>query len=82
MRKGPAFKPFAAGGRRTIVAILLTFALSSTVTVALSIRSTAKARHGASVLEVASRQRMLAERYVQEILLVREGGRARPSPHS
>jgi diguanylate cyclase (GGDEF)-like protein/PAS domain S-box-containing protein len=78
VRKGPTFKPFMARGRRTIAAILLTFALSSAVTVALSIRATAKARHGASVLEVASRQRMLAERYAREVLIVRAGGRADP----
>jgi diguanylate cyclase (GGDEF)-like protein/PAS domain S-box-containing protein len=78
VRGGPAFKPFMARGRRTIAAILLTFALSSAVTVALSIRATAKARHGASVLEVATRQRMLAERYVREVLIVRAGGQADP----
>jgi diguanylate cyclase (GGDEF)-like protein/PAS domain S-box-containing protein len=79
MRGAPSFKPFAARGRRTIAAILLTFALSSTVTVALSIGSTAKARHGASVLEVATRQRMLAERYVREVQFVRAGGQADPA---
>jgi diguanylate cyclase (GGDEF)-like protein/PAS domain S-box-containing protein len=78
MRGGPTFKPFMARGRRPIAAILLTFALSSAVTVALSIRATAKARHGASVLEVATRQRMLAERYVREVLLVRAGEQADP----
>jgi diguanylate cyclase (GGDEF)-like protein/PAS domain S-box-containing protein len=79
MRRASSFTPFASRGRRTIAAILLTFALSSTVTVALSSRATAKAQHGASVLEVASRQRMLAERYVEEVLFIRSGGQANPA---
>ena len=64
MPRGPSFTPFTAGGRRSISAILLTLALSATVGVLLSIVSTAKSQHRAAVLEVAGRQRSLAERYV------------------
>jgi diguanylate cyclase (GGDEF)-like protein/PAS domain S-box-containing protein len=66
-------------GRRAIGAILLTFALSSAVTVAVTIRATSKAQHRASVIEVAGRQRTLAERYVRDILLVRQGAQADPA---
>src|SRR5438067_2986644 len=78
MRAAPSFSPFAARGRRTIVAILATFAFFATLNVALSIRATARSQHRAAVLQVAARQRMLAERYVNEVLLVREGEQADP----
>jgi diguanylate cyclase (GGDEF)-like protein/PAS domain S-box-containing protein len=74
----PAFRPFAARGRRTIVAILVTLAAVSSGSVLLSIRATARSQHRAAVLEVAARQRTLAERYVKEILLVRAGQQADP----
>jgi PAS domain S-box-containing protein len=78
-RKGPTFRPFAGGGKRTIAAILLTFALVSTVSVALSIMVTSRSKNRASIVEVAARQRTLAERYVKEVLLVRSGGKADPA---
>src|SRR5438034_921726 len=78
MRSVPSFSPFATRGRRTIIAILATFAFFSTLNVALSIRATAKSQHRAAVLQVAARQRMLAERYVTEVLLVLGGERADP----
>ena len=62
-----------------MVGILLTFALFSAVSVSLSIWATSRSRHRASVLEVAARQRTLAERYVQEVLLARAGARADPA---
>ncbi len=79
VRRGPVFRPFASGGRRTIVAILVTFALFSTLSVVVSIRATARSRHQASALEIAARQRMLAERYVSEVLLTRAGEPADPA---
>jgi diguanylate cyclase (GGDEF)-like protein/PAS domain S-box-containing protein len=79
MRARRSFKPFAGRGRRAIAAILLTFALSSTVTVVLTIVETSKSRHRAVVIEVAARQRTLAERYVRDILLVRAGEQADPA---
>jgi hypothetical protein len=74
-----AFRPFAGRGRRAIGAILVTFALSSTVTVLLSIWAISRAQGGATTLEVAARQRMLADRYVGELLLVRSGAKADPA---
>jgi diguanylate cyclase (GGDEF)-like protein/PAS domain S-box-containing protein len=79
VRRRQAFRPFAARGRRTIVGILATFALFSTLSVTVSIWATSGSQHRASVLEVAARQRTLAERYVQEILLARAGAQANPT---
>ena len=72
------FQPFASGGRRTIVGILVTFALFSALSVTLSIWTTKGSQHRAAVVEVAARQRTLAERYVKEILLARAGARVDP----
>jgi diguanylate cyclase (GGDEF)-like protein/PAS domain S-box-containing protein len=73
------FSPFGGAARRPIAAILATFALSSAITVGLSIWATTRSHHRAAVLEVAARQRTLAERYVKEILLVRSGAAADPA---
>jgi hypothetical protein len=70
------FQPLASRGRHVVLAILCTFALSSVLTVGLSVWSTARSKHKAAVVEVAGRQRTLAERYVEQILLVRQGERA------
>jgi diguanylate cyclase (GGDEF)-like protein/PAS domain S-box-containing protein len=78
MRRRADFRPFATGGRRPILAILLTFAVFSTVSVASSISATKRSQHRASVVEVAARQRTLAERYVKEVLLSRTGARVDP----
>jgi diguanylate cyclase (GGDEF)-like protein/PAS domain S-box-containing protein len=75
----PAFKPFAARGRRPVAAIILAFAIFSTLSVTLSIRATSRSRHQATVIELAARQRTLAERYVKEVLLARSGVRADPA---
>src|ERR1043166_8870865 len=79
MRAGPAFRPFAARGRFAISAILLTFGLFSALTVTLTIRAASRSQNQAAVVEVAARQRTLAERYVKEVLLVRSGARADPA---
>jgi diguanylate cyclase (GGDEF)-like protein/PAS domain S-box-containing protein len=79
MRRRQAFSPFSGRGRRAVLAILLTFTLSSAVTVALSILATSGGRHRGAVVEVAARQRTLAERYVSDILLVRRGAEADPA---
>jgi diguanylate cyclase (GGDEF)-like protein/PAS domain S-box-containing protein len=60
-------------------AILFTFALFSVTSVSLSIWATSRSRNKASVLQVAARQRTLAERYVQQLLLEREGAKADPA---
>ena len=46
---------------------------------ALSIWATSRSQHRAAVVEVAARQRTLAERYVKEVLLVRAGAQADPA---
>ena len=78
-RTGPAFQPFASRGRKAVAAILATFALFSAVSVTLSVWATSRSQYKASVLEVAARQRTLAERYVREVLLVRAGAQADPA---
>jgi diguanylate cyclase (GGDEF)-like protein/PAS domain S-box-containing protein len=72
------FKPLESRGRRWVVAIVVTFTLVSAGTLALSIRGTTRARHRATVIEVAARQRMLADRYVRDVLLTRQGSEADP----
>src|SRR5262249_2790879 len=79
VRSSPDFRPFAARGRLTICAILLTFGLFSALTVALTIRSASRSKNQAAVVEVAARQRTLAERYVKEVLLVEDGRQADPA---
>jgi diguanylate cyclase (GGDEF)-like protein/PAS domain S-box-containing protein len=78
-RGANAFRPFAARSRKTIAAILLTFALMSALTITLSLVATSRSQHRATVVEVAARQRMLAVRYVEEVLLVREHRQADPA---
>ena len=77
-RLTPAFRPFAARARGTTIAIVLTFALVSTASSALSIWTTGRSKHRAAVIEIAARQRTLAERYVEELLLVQAGKKADP----
>jgi diguanylate cyclase (GGDEF)-like protein/PAS domain S-box-containing protein len=79
VRTGEAFRPFAARGRRAMAAILLTFTLVFALSVTLSIWATTRSKHQASVVEVAARQRTLAERYVNEILLARGGAPVDPA---
>jgi diguanylate cyclase (GGDEF)-like protein/PAS domain S-box-containing protein len=77
-RKRADFRPFATRGRRAVLAILLTFASFSAVSVVVSISTTKRSQNRAAVVEVAARQRTLAERYVKEVLLAREGARVDP----
>ena len=77
--RASGFTPFAPRTRATVVAIVVTFALASAASAALSIWSTSKSRNRASIVEVAARQRTLAERYVEQLLLVRGGGAADPA---
>jgi diguanylate cyclase (GGDEF)-like protein/PAS domain S-box-containing protein len=74
-----SFRPFATRGRGQIVAIIMMFAVFSAVSVALSIRETSRSRHSATVVEIAGRQRTLAERYVREVMLVHSGAQADPA---
>jgi diguanylate cyclase (GGDEF)-like protein/PAS domain S-box-containing protein len=72
------FRPFAARSRLTIAAIVLTFALAFGASAALSIWSTGRSQHRAAVVEIAARQRALAERYVAQIMLARTGATTDP----
>jgi diguanylate cyclase (GGDEF)-like protein/PAS domain S-box-containing protein len=62
-----------------IAAILLTFGLFSAISVFLTISATRRSQNRAAVVEVAARQRTLAERYVKEVLLARAGAQADPT---
>jgi len=79
MRSRRAFRPFAMRSRRTVVAIVATMALVSALSAYLSIRAASNSQHRATVIEVAGRQRTLAERYVQEVLLALSGAQADPA---
>ncbi len=79
MRRPRAFQPFAPRGRLAVGAILLTFGLFSAVSVTLTIGAASRSQNQAAVVEVAARQRTLAERYVKEVLLVRQGAQADPA---
>ncbi|HWG09485.1 MAG TPA: diguanylate cyclase [Solirubrobacteraceae bacterium] len=74
-----AFRPFASGGGRTIAAILGTFALIFGLSAALSVIAIDRSRGRAAVVQVADRQRTLAERYVESILLVQSDHQADPA---
>ncbi|MEA2335697.1 MAG: hypothetical protein QOG40_2187 [Solirubrobacteraceae bacterium] len=78
-RRTRAFRPFSSGGGRTVAAILGTFALIFGLSVALSIMATDHSRGRAAVVQVADRQRTLAERYVESVLLVRAHHQADPA---
>jgi diguanylate cyclase (GGDEF)-like protein/PAS domain S-box-containing protein len=73
MARHSGFDPFARSSRWTIIGIVLTFGLVSAIGTTLSIRETGGSRNRATVVEVAARQRTLAERYVGEVLLARAG---------
>jgi diguanylate cyclase (GGDEF)-like protein/PAS domain S-box-containing protein len=77
--RGQTFRPFYGGGRRTIIAIFLTFALIGGLSVSLSLSATERSKNRATVLQVADRQRTLAERYVKEVLLAHAGLQADPA---
>jgi diguanylate cyclase (GGDEF)-like protein/PAS domain S-box-containing protein len=78
-RPKSSFSPFAARGRGTAVGILSMFAVFSALSVGLSIRETSRSHHRATVVEIAGRQRTLAERYVRETILVQSGGNSDPA---
>ena len=77
-RAAREFRPFAPRARGTIIAIVVTFAFVLAASAVVSIWSTGKSRNRASVVEIAGRQRTLAERYVTQLLLVRRGEQANP----
>jgi diguanylate cyclase (GGDEF)-like protein/PAS domain S-box-containing protein len=79
MQRGGSFTPFESRGRWVTLAILIVFALFSALSVSLLIRSANRSRNQGSVVEIAARQRTLAERYVNEVLLARAGARVDPA---
>ena len=79
LQRSVTFRPLETRGRRVIGAILVTFALVSALSITLSLRAIGRSRHQAAVVQVAARQRTLAERYVNEILLAHGGRRADPA---
>jgi diguanylate cyclase (GGDEF)-like protein/PAS domain S-box-containing protein len=78
IRRTRTFRPFAPRARTTIIAIVVIFSAVSTASAGLSIWSTSRSTNRAAVVEVAARQRTLAERYVEELLLVHRGNVADP----
>jgi diguanylate cyclase (GGDEF)-like protein/PAS domain S-box-containing protein len=74
MRRRSAFDPLASRGRRATASILVIFALFSLLSVTLLSRATSRSQNRAITVEAAARQRTLAERYVNEVLLARMGG--------
>jgi diguanylate cyclase (GGDEF)-like protein/PAS domain S-box-containing protein len=79
LRRGAEFQPFAPRGRGVMIAILVTICLVSALTVIISTRTTSGAQNQASVVEIAGRQRTLAERYLNDVMLVRDGNQADPA---
>ncbi len=77
-RRVGEFRPFAPHARGTIVAIVITFAAVLGVSALLSILSTSRSQNRAAVVEIAARQRTLAERYVQQLLLAKSGAAVNP----
>jgi diguanylate cyclase (GGDEF)-like protein/PAS domain S-box-containing protein len=77
-RSGPKIRPFDSRGRRMVAAILVTFVALSTISVVLSIWATSRSQDQATLVEIAARQRTLAERYVNEVLLAHAGAPADP----
>jgi PAS domain S-box-containing protein len=77
--KQSAFRPLQSRGRRTVGAIILAFGLFSGLSLFLSIRTTTHAAHQAPMLEIAARQRTLAEAYTKDVLLQRAGVQADPA---
>ncbi len=81
LRRRASLKPITAAGsgRRPIIAIFLTFALISAATIVTSVHTTKGSEHRTSVIQIAARQRTLAERYIEETMLVRMGRPADPA---
>jgi diguanylate cyclase (GGDEF)-like protein/PAS domain S-box-containing protein len=73
------FQPFAPRGRVAMVAILVTICLVSVLSVIISTRATSRSQNQASVVEIAGRQRTLAEHYLNDVLLKRNGAQADPA---
>src|SRR4051794_6102174 len=71
-------RPFHARGRWLLAAIPLTFLVTAAVGIVVTLTLSARAKDRAAVVQVAARQRMLAERYLNELLLAKAGQQADP----
>ncbi len=72
-------RPFESRGRWIVLAILATFGVVGAVSLALTLSATGRAHDRGAIVQVAARQRTLAERYLNEVLLVRAGAHADPA---
>ena len=79
MRRAPSFRPLESRGRRGIAALILIAALLAAGEIALTVHVAARNEHRAPVLQMASRQRTLAERYTKSLLLAHAGVRSDPA---
>ena len=70
--------PFAERNRRPVALILALFVLFSLAGVMLSILATSRSKNLAVIVRVEARQRMLIDRYVNQVMLVRAGRQADP----
>jgi diguanylate cyclase (GGDEF)-like protein/PAS domain S-box-containing protein len=61
------------------VAILITICLFSALTLILSTSATSRSQNQAAVVEIAARQRTLAERYLNDVVLTKRGAQADPA---
>ncbi len=71
-------RPFHTRGRWLLAAIPLTFLVTAAVGIVVTLTLSARAKDRSAVVQVAARQRMLAQRYLSELMIVRAGGRADP----
>jgi diguanylate cyclase (GGDEF)-like protein/PAS domain S-box-containing protein len=62
-----------------IIAILLTFVVFFAASVVVSVSVTKRSEHVGVVLQFAARQRTLADRFLNDVLLVRSGAHADPA---
>jgi diguanylate cyclase (GGDEF)-like protein/PAS domain S-box-containing protein len=71
-------RPFHTRGRWLLAAIPLTFLVTAAVTVIVTLTLSTAAKDRATIVQVAARQRTLAERYMSELMLLRAGQHANP----
>ncbi len=75
---GGVLRPFHTRGGWLLAAIPLTFLVTAAVGLIVTLTLSARAKDHAAVVQVAARQRTLAERYLSELMLVRSGEHADP----
>jgi len=71
-------RPFHARGRWLLAAIPLVFLVTAAIGIVVTLTLSARAKDRSAVVQVAARQRMLAERYLNELLLAKAGQQADP----